>query len=133
MWLYDRLSRIFPRSFTAKLFFVAFCGVHVPLVTLALWALVQAGPLSAHLPWLIWGLVATLVGTLATLWAIHAILAPLMQVEQTLRAFEEDGHVQPLPWTYGDEIGRLMTLSNRLVLHVDQRLTEPSLPPRRIC
>jgi diguanylate cyclase (GGDEF)-like protein len=124
MWLYTLLSRLFPTSFTAKVFAVAFVGTHVPLLALALRALSANGPLSAQADVLTWALVATLAGTGATLAALWAILAPLYRVEEAMRRFEEAQEVLQLPFGYADEVGRLMARTNRLVLHVDERMEE---------
>jgi diguanylate cyclase (GGDEF)-like protein len=124
MRLYESLSRLFPRSFTAKVFFVAFCGTHIPLIALVLWALLRAGPASDVLPVLIVALVATLAGTAATLFALSAILAPLYRIGESMRAFEERGEVEPLPFRFQDQIGLLMQRTNRLVLHVDQKMDD---------
>lgn len=124
MRLYESLSRIFPRSFTGKVFFVAFCGTHVPLIALVFWALSRSGPADQYLPVLIVALLATLAGTAATLLALSAILAPLYRIGESMRAFEERGVVEPLPFGFHDQIGQLMQRTNRLVLHVDQRIDD---------
>lgn len=124
MRLYVVLARLFPRSFTAKVFFVAFCGTHVPLIALALWAVLRSGPDNQEIPVLIVALLATLIGTAATLAALSAILAPLYRIDESLRAFEERGMVEPLPFGFHDQIGLLMQRANRLVLHVDQRIDD---------
>lgn len=124
MRTYEILSRVFPRSFTAKVFFVAFCGTHVPLIATIIWVVMQDGGLMAHVPVLLVTLVATLAGTAVTLLALRAVLSPLYRIESTMRLYEEDGAVEPLPFTYNDQIGRLMQRTNRLVLHVDQRLDD---------
>ncbi|MDO9524723.1 MAG: GGDEF domain-containing protein [Gemmobacter sp.] len=122
--MYQFMSGIFPNSFTAKVFAVAFVGTHVPLIALLLRAVAQNGPLSAQIDIIIWALVATVVGTAATLVALHSILKPLYRVEEAMRRFEETGEIQVLPFGYGDEVGRLMDRTNRLVLHVGDRLEE---------
>lgn len=124
MRLYEFLSRLFPRSFTAKVFFVAFCGTHIPLIALVFWALLRAGPSSDVLPVLIVALSATLAGTAATLLALSAILAPLYRIGESMRAFEERGVIDPLPFGFYDQIGVLMQRTNRLVLHVDQKMDD---------
>lgn len=124
MWLYQGLSRVFPRSFTAKVLLLALCGTHVPLLALLLWLASRTGSWSQHVEVLGLVLGATVFGTAATLWALREILAPLIRIEHTLADFEERGLVTPLPFDFRDEIGRLMVRANRLVLHVDRRLTE---------
>lgn len=122
MYLYSVMARVFPNSFTAKVYAVAFVGTHVPLAVLALRALAQNGPLSAQSGVLAWALGATLAGTLATLLALRAVLRPIYRVEQAMRDFEQCGDIRPLPSGFRDELGRLMERTNRLVLHVDGRI-----------
>lgn len=124
MWLYQALSRVFPRSFTAKVLLLALGGTHVPLLVLLLWLASRTGSWSQHVEVVGLVLVATIAGTAVTLWALRTILTPLIRIEITLADFEERGIVTPLPFDFHDEIGRLMVRANRLVLHVDRRLTE---------
>jgi diguanylate cyclase (GGDEF)-like protein len=124
MRLYAALSRVFPRSFTAKVLAVAFVGTHVPLLALVARALTANGALEDQLDVLLWALGATLLGTAATLLALRAMLAPLFLVEQTMRQVEEQGTSPILPARYGDEVGRLMARTNRLVLHFNDAVEE---------
>ncbi|GGH52477.1 hypothetical protein GCM10011341_17030 [Frigidibacter albus] len=107
----------------AKVFFVAFVGTHVPLLALLGWALGHPHMLAGgSLHVLGVALVATLLGTGATLLALHAILKPIYRVEETIRAFETAGTAEPLPFGYHDQVGRLMSSTNRLILAVDDRI-----------
>ena len=122
MRLYTWLNRLFPRSFTAKMFLLAFLGIHLPLIALIGKVLIGAGPLSAHLDVLLLLLAATLLGTVATLLALRAVMQPLYRIETTLRLFEAEGVAPLLPGEFQDEVGRLMARTNRLMLAVGQRL-----------
>lgn len=123
MWLYSAMSGVFPRSFMAKVFFVAFVGTHLPLLGLLAWAMAEPAAFAGErLPVLGIALVATLVGTAATLLALHEILKPIYKVEQTIRAFEAEGTAPPLPFGFEDQVGRLMASTNRLILSVDDRI-----------
>ena len=123
MWLYSAMSGVFPRSFMAKVFFVAFIGTHLPLLALLGWALGHPAMLEREgLQVLGIALAATLIGTAATLLALHEILKPIYQVEETIRIFEAEGTAPPLPFGYHDQVGRLMSSTNRLILSVDDRI-----------
>lgn len=123
MWLYSAMSGVFPRSFMAKVFFVAFVGIHLPLLALLGWALGHPAALEGEgLQVLGVALIATLLGTGATLLALHAILKPIYKVEETIRSFEATGAATPLPFGYHDQVGRLMASTNRLILAVDDRI-----------
>ncbi len=124
MFLYSLLSRLFPASFTAKVFFITFVGVHVPLLVLAVGEVARTAPLNDRLPLLLSMLLATIAGTLFCFGAIRAVLRPLYSVEQTMRAYEMTGRASPLPFGFFDEVGQLMERTNRLVLHVDRKLDE---------
>lgn len=122
MRLYALLARLFPRSFAAKVFLIAFVGTHVPLIATVFFMFSNRGGLMANLDIAAVILVATLAGTAATLWSLRTILAPLFMVRDAMVAFEARGARTALPTGYRDEVGTLMAMTDRLVLHVDHRL-----------
>jgi diguanylate cyclase (GGDEF)-like protein len=108
--LYRALSRApFPKSYMGKVFLVAFLGTHVPLLALLAYLarFRRFGPraalriLSVTVP-------ATLGGTAATLWAIHALSAPVGVASRALRRYLDEGELPDLPTGYTDRAGRLM-------------------------
>jgi diguanylate cyclase (GGDEF)-like protein len=108
--LYRALSRApFPKSYMGKVFLVAFLGTHVPLLALLAYLVRfrRFGPrasvriLSVTVP-------ATLGGTAATLWAIHALSAPVGLASRALRRYLDSGDLPDLPVIYTDRAGRLM-------------------------
>lgn len=101
MWLYQALSRVFPRSFTAKVLFPALCGIQMPLLALLFWftARSETGAQHADLLGLVLGV--TMVGTALTLWALRAILAPLIRIESTLADFEKGVSLPHYPLIFG--------------------------------
>ena len=79
--LYAALSQApFPKSYLGKVFLMAFLGTHAPLLALLAYRMryrafgsrAMVRILSVTVP-------ATLGGTAATLWAIHALSAPLLR------------------------------------------------------
>ena len=122
MYVYQKLSRLFPSSFTAKVFFLAFVGTHVPLIVLIAYLLAGPDGLMQHLDILLMVLVATLIGTAATLLALKAILRPIYQVEKAMQRFEDEGAIQPLPQGMKDELGRLMQRTTRLLTRLQDRI-----------
>jgi len=124
MYLYALMSRLFPTSFTAKVFFIAFVGIHVPLLVLVARAITQKVPLPVQTDTLVVALVATLIGTGICLVALRAVLRPLYMVENAMREFETHGQAGSLPLGFRDEVGLLMERTNRLVLHVNQKIDE---------
>ncbi len=122
MKLYLALSRIFPRSFTAKVFFVAFVGTHVPLISMLVWSLFGTEALTEQVPALLVILGATLVGSGATLAALKAILTPVYVVETAMREFEETGMIANITEQSDDELGRLMRRASRLMKSAQSKL-----------
>ncbi len=106
MKLYALLSRLpSPKSYLGKILLVAFVGVHMPLILLVLYlALLPArtGSIVVAL------LFATLLGTAATLYALHALLAPVSLAAGALRDYRERGATPDLPTGFPDRAGRLM-------------------------
>src|SRR5215212_9194063 len=108
--LYRALSRApLPKSYLGKVFLVAFLGTHVPLLTLLAYLVryryfgtrATLRILSVTVP-------ATLGGTAMTLWAIHALSAPVTLASKALRRYLDNGELPKLPVGYTDRAGRLM-------------------------
>jgi diguanylate cyclase (GGDEF)-like protein len=108
--VYVLLSRIgFPKSYRGKVFFVAFVGTHVPLIALVLYLLfVSRGALGEHFGVLVALLVATLAGTLATIYALRDLLAPIGLAASSLKSYLDDRKTPDLPIGFSDEAGTLM-------------------------
>ena len=96
---YRLLCRLpFPKSYLGKFLLVAFIGVHVPLIALVVFVSVRyVDNWAATLPWLGVALVATLVGTGATLLVQRALLAPVLLTTQALEAYRRQRMLPELP------------------------------------
>jgi diguanylate cyclase (GGDEF)-like protein len=107
---YALLSRLgFPRGYGGKIMLVAFLGTHVPLIALVLYLLiVPPGGLAAHLGVLASLVAATLLGFVATSWALRGMLSPIRLASRALKGYLDDGRMPDLPLGFGDEAGRLM-------------------------
>jgi diguanylate cyclase (GGDEF)-like protein len=108
--LYRALSRApFPRSYLGKVFLAAFLGTHVPLLALLAYLVrYRSFGLRDTLRILSVTVPATLGGTAATLWAIHALSAPVALASRALRRYLDSGELPELPVIYTDRAGRLM-------------------------
>jgi len=108
--LYRALSRApFPRSYLGKVFLAAFLGTHVPLLALLAYLVrFRRFGLRASLRILSVTVPATLGGTAATLWAIHALSAPVVLASRALRRYLDSGELPDLPTRHTDRAGRLM-------------------------
>src|SRR5215203_1802496 len=77
--VYARMSRLpFPRSYLGKLLLAAFLGIHVPLIALVLYLLALSPPIGFGTKLSVFAivLVATLLGTCATLCVLYLLLKP---------------------------------------------------------
>ncbi len=112
--LYSRLSRMgWPRSYAGKMLFVAFLGTHVPLLTLLAYFIISVSPSGDYtLRVGAVALVATLLGTGATLFGLHRLLAPILFTQRSLRAYLADRELPDLPSSFADEAGALMADTN---------------------
>ena len=122
--LYSFLSRFSrPKTYKGKIMLVAFVGTHVPLLVLLLYAVITKSfsiPSTIHL--LIVALVATLIGTAATLYAFHLLLAPVALTAQALRKYLDQKILPNLPTHFQDEAGSLMANTSRTLHHLDQTI-----------
>jgi diguanylate cyclase (GGDEF)-like protein len=108
--LYRALSRApFPKSYLGKVFLTAFLGTHVPLLALLAYLVrFRRFGVGASLRILSVTVPATLGGTAATLWAMHALHAPVTLASRALRRYLDSGEIPELPAGYTDRAGRLM-------------------------
>lgn len=116
MFLYLALNRLFPTSFTAKVFCIALIGAHFPLIATMIYMLGTTGWTERYLEFGLVLLGATLFGTAATLWALHNILRPLYRVGHAMQRFGVDRLPKQRPGGLADEVGQMMRLTNHLVL-----------------
>lgn len=107
--LYQKLSAIswLSKSYSLKFLFVAFCGVHVPLVGLLSFFLFNPAILSPFNSVLV-VLVFTLVGTGITLWILNDLLSPLRKASDELDAYVRNRQLPELPVHFEDEAGQLL-------------------------
>jgi diguanylate cyclase (GGDEF)-like protein len=118
---YASLARIgFPKSYSAKIMLVVFAGTHLPLVVLVLYLLlVSPGGLGTHLGVLAALIIATLLGFVATLFALRALLAPVRVASSSLEAYLDERRKPELPTGFSDEAGKLMADVQHAVDHLD--------------
>lgn len=118
--LYRALSRVGLRPYRAKVLATAFVGIHVPLLALVGWFVLQAAA-DGQVPYTTLGvaLAATLGGTALTLWVLNQLLHPVLLTSQALRAYRERRERLPLPTDCTDEVGRLMADADHTLGHLD--------------
>lgn len=125
MKVYRALSRLFPRSYSAKLLAVVLVCIALPMLALVLWLLWNNGIAPEGLIMGVSvGLAATLTGTLVALLLLYRLLDPLRRAADALDAYYVDQRLPALPEIGGDEIGRLMRGINRCLCGIDAALRD---------
>ncbi len=119
---YTLISRLtFPKTYPGKIMLVAFTGTHIPLIVLIFDAANSATTSSkaiAHT--LLITLFATLIGTAATLYALHHLLAPIILTSKVLRQYLQLRKRTDLPTNFRDEVGTLMADTNLTLQQLDE-------------
>lgn len=100
---------------------VAFLGTHVPLISLLLFFVIStAEDFETALRILGLALAATLIGTFATLLALHKLLAPVVLTSKSLNRYLAERELPDLPVVYRDEAGSLMADTVTTVRKLDE-------------
>ena len=109
--LYAFLAKLpgFRTRYIAKIMLVAFLGIHIPLLSLLLSFLItHTESLKTMINILSIALIATLFGTIGTLYALNYLLAPILITSAALKKYLETRTLSPLPTGFKDEAGTLM-------------------------
>jgi len=120
--LYALLARLpWPKSYLGKLMLITFLGIHVPLIALVLYLVFAASTdLRASLSVLVIVLVATLFGTVLTLYALYALLRPVSLASKALYEYLDSGTMPSLPTNFTDQAGRLMANVQYVIQELDR-------------
>lgn len=99
---------------------VAFAGTHIPLLTL-LFYFVSSTAVASEDKLSILGiaLLATLMGTAATLLALHHLLSPIGLTAQALANYRSRQQIPNLPTRYTDDAGILMANTTQTIQELD--------------
>ena len=108
MKLYHNLSKIsfLKKSYTYKFFFVAFLGIHIPLIGLIITLVFNKGIFSVQTI-LLFTLFFTLLASFVTLYVINKLITPIDVASKALSKYRRKRIVPNLPLRYKDEAGRL--------------------------
>ncbi|TGK03310.1 GGDEF domain-containing protein [Leptospira selangorensis] len=119
---YSYLSKIrILKTYSSKIMLVAFLGTHVPLITLLLFfVLSTVQDIQTALKILGIALIATLVGTAATLFALHKLLTPVVLTSKSLNRYLSEREIPNLPTVFQDEAGSLMADTVTTVRKLDE-------------
>ncbi len=141
LWFYGWMSRFKLLSCRVKIMVLAFIGTHIPLITLtSYFAIKTSTDWMTALMTIGVTLVATLAGTLATLFCLHHLLRPIVATATALRSYRTNREIVPLPEHYTDDVGKLMSDAHATVKHLDEMIVRlahldeaTGLPNRRKC
>ncbi|MEI7012676.1 putative bifunctional diguanylate cyclase/phosphodiesterase [Leptospira licerasiae] len=119
---YSFLSKIrILKTYSSKIMLVAFLGTHVPLITLLLFFVISTvQDIQTALKILSVALVATLLGTAATLFALHKLLTPVVLTSKSLNRYLNEREIPNLPTIFQDEAGSLMADTVTTVRKLDE-------------
>ena len=110
LYLYSALSKVpYLNSYKGKIMLVAFLGTHVPLLSLLIYFVISASfPIDIKVKVIAITLIATLIGTALTLYALHNLLAPVTLTFLAMRHYLNNRQLSSLPTNFTDEAGILM-------------------------
>jgi signal transduction histidine kinase len=121
--LYRLLNHLpWPRSYSGKLFFVAFLGTHLPLLSVLVYVVVSKWSFADVVPLLLVVVGGTVVAGSLTLWALRQLIAPVLATAETLERYAADDALPDLPETYDDAAGQLMRHTQHALTQLDDSL-----------
>lgn len=123
--LYTRLSKIgfLKKSYVFKFLFVAFIGIHIPLIGLLFFILFGNNSFSTTTI-LVFTLVMTLMATAFTLLVLRKLVVPIELASKTLHDYKTDRTLSKLPTNFNDEAGLLMQDIHELILDSENFINE---------
>lgn len=129
MKIYELLSRVpFLKRYSFKFLFVAFLGIHIPLLAVIGFILFQETDTFSGLSIFLIVLGFTLFATAITLFTLNGLLSPLINTKESLELYAADGRIPNLPAHYTDEAGILMRDVQHTITKTEKMLdTQKSL------
>ena len=124
MKIYGILSKVpFLKRYSFKFLFVAFLGIHIPLLAVIGFILYnQGGGFSAMNVFLL-VLVFTLIATVITLFTLNSLLAPLLKTKTSLEEYADHGLIPNIPTGYNDEAGIVMKNVQNTIVKIENMLS----------
>ena len=108
----DKISFL-KKSFTLKFMFIAFLGIHIPLLGLLFFLRFNSVESYSPLQIVLITLLLTLLATAITLFVLKQLLKPIIFSIEALNDFYRDRKLPNLPTNHQDEAGELMKLVNK--------------------
>ncbi len=110
-------------SYSLKFLFIAFLGIHIPLIIIVLISLIGIFTFSNQSLILI-TLVATLVSSSLTLYFLKKLLWPLLEAKKALETYVTEKKLPELPVHFEDEAGILLRELQSTLEHLDYLIDE---------
>ncbi|TDP01340.1 sensor histidine kinase [Flavobacterium sp. 245] len=109
MKLYHNLSQIsfLKKSYAFKFLFVAFIGIHIPLIGILFFVLFSSYNISVA-SIVIFAIIMTLLATAVTLLVLNQLIMPISIASKSLDDYRNNRKLSVLPTEYTDEAGLLM-------------------------
>lgn len=125
MKLYAKLSQInfLKKSYAFKFLFVAFIGIHIPLIGILFFVLYGSEDISANTI-LIFALIMTLLATAATLYFLKQLIKPIETASKALNNYRNERKVPELPTFFSDEAGLLLSNIQKSILDNERFISE---------
>ena len=126
MNFYKRLSKIsfLKNIYIFKFLFVAFIGIHIPLIGLLFFVLYGGDTTHSANTILFFALIMTLVATGATLLILKKLIQPIELVLKALNDYKSNRTLPNLPTNFSDEAGLLMRNIQESILETEKFITE---------
>lgn len=125
MEFYEKLSSIafLRNSYVFKFLFVAFIGIHIPLIGILFFVLYAKTNFSTT-SLLLFSLVMTLIATAVTLFVLKKLIQPIELASKALNDYKIDRKITPLPLRFSDEAGLLLFNIHDSILESEKFITE---------
>lgn len=125
MKTYDKLSKIkFLKKYSFKFLFIAFIGIHIPLIGLIIYLIFGGNQVLSPLSVFISVLLFTLVAAGATLFILNKLLEPIIFAKNSLSEYLTNKNLPKLPTQYTDEVGILLKEIQFSVKTLDELINE---------
>lgn len=122
---YDKLSKItFLKKYSFKFLFVAFIGIHIPLIGLILYLTFGGNEVLDPISVFIAVLIFTLAATGVTLFILNKLLEPIIFAKESLSNYITNKITPKLPTNYTDEVGILLKEIQFSIQTLDELLEE---------
>lgn len=125
MKLYHNLSQIgfLKKSYAFKFLFVAFIGIHIPLIGILFFVLYFESDISPS-SILVFSLIMTLLATLITLLVLKQLIEPIAIASKSLDDYRNNRRLSVLPTEYSDEAGLLMCNIQESIYEAESYINE---------